>query len=85
RQSMATKDELEAIRQSMATKDELKAMATKDDFNAVKLAVLELSEKVNTIMENMVTKTDLKYIETKIIEHDKELFKFKDFVSLLTK
>ncbi|KXG44029.1 hypothetical protein U473_08425 [Tepidibacillus decaturensis] len=68
----------------MATKKDLEKMATKEDFDALKLAILELSANVNHIMENMTTKEDLKYLEAKLIEHDKQIYKFKDFVSLLT-
>jgi hypothetical protein len=39
--------------------------------------VADLKERVTNIEENMVRKSDLKYYDFKIAEHDREIFQLK--------
>ncbi len=49
----------------------------RDDVNVIKADVAELKVRVTNIEENMVRKSDLKYYDFKIAEHDREIFELK--------
>ncbi|OOE14485.1 hypothetical protein [Fictibacillus arsenicus] len=49
----------------------------RDDVNVIKADVADLKVRVTNIEENMVRKSDLKYYNFKIAEHDRDIFQLK--------
>lgn len=56
----------------------------RDDVNVIradvadlKVRVTNIEERVTNVEENMVRKSDLKYYDFKIAEHDREIFELK--------
>ena len=94
KETMATKEELAIVKETMATKEELASMeermigrfatmATKADvadIPTLKVAILEVSDTVNAISDQMATKEDLQYYDKKIMEHDRDIYKIKQRV-----
>ncbi|MBS3946907.1 MAG: hypothetical protein KGZ57_01200, partial [Dethiobacter sp.] len=63
--TMATKDDLQAVKDTMATKDDLQAvkdtMATKDDLQAVK-DTMATKDDLQAVKDTMATKDDLQAV-----------------------
>ena len=75
--NMATKEDIS----NMATKDDLLNLATKEDVAEIpyiKRAVREISDKVDVMAKEMVLKEDFEYVQKKIAEHDRDIFKLKN-------
>lgn len=68
-------NEIREMKQNMATKEDVA------DIPLIKRAVFELSERVDRIERDMVRKEDLQYVDLKISEHDREIFKLKTRLS----
>jgi hypothetical protein len=49
----------------------------RDEVIEIKTDVADLKVRVTNIEENMVRKSDLKYYDFKIAEHDREIFELK--------
>jgi phage shock protein A len=49
----------------------------KTDVADLKVRVTNIEERVTNIEENMVRRSDLKYYDFKIAEHDREIFQLK--------
>ena len=62
RAEMATKRNLEEMKKVMATKDDLKGLATKQELEEVRKEVVDLRREVEEIKKRMVTKEELEAI-----------------------
>ncbi len=82
--TMATKMDIVAIHDTMANKADIVAihdtMANKADIAELPYlsrAIVEINERTERIEQSMLTKEDLLYVHTKLMEHDHDIFKLK--------